>query len=409
MLRRGKSKLFLWLSILGPGLVVMLADTDSGSLITSAQMGATFGYKLLLQTLILIPILFMAQELTVRLGLFTQRGHGDLIKYHFGIKWAWLSVGTLLVSCVGAMVTEMSGLVGIGNLFHISPLVIICLTIIFLLVLVLTGSYKSVERIAVAIGLFELVFVYIAFKAHPSAQHMWHDVITFPHNTKEYLYLSAANIGAVIMPWMIFYQQSAVVDKGLRKRHLKYARFDTALGAIITQCIMASILIAVAATIGVEHHNAQLNSIGEISQALTPFLGVSLGKFLFALGMLGACLVAAIVVTLTAAWGLGEVLDYRRSLSDSPKEAPWFYSVYALVIISSGVLVSSHLINLVRLNVAVEVMNAILLPVVLGFLYLLARKALPNNYRLKGWYNIFCLIILGSSALFGFFAGIFGA
>lgn len=408
-MKKISKRMGLWLAIIGPGLVVMLADTDAGSLVTSAQMGATFGYKLLVQTLVLIPILFIAQELTVRLGLVTRKGHGELIKQRFGTHWAWLSVATLLVSCIGAMITELIGIVGIGNLFHISPIITITLSIVFLLFIALSGSYRSVERIAVVIGLFELVFIYIAIKSHPSLHHVWHDVLTFPANKKQYLYLTAANIGAVIMPWMIFYQQSAVIDKGLKIKDIKYSRWDTAIGAFITQIIMAAILIAVAATIGMSHHNTQLNSISEISQALTPSLGLTLGKLLFAMGMLGACLVAAIVVTCTAAWGLGEVLGYRRSLSDSPKEAPWFYFVYTAVLILSGVLVGSHFINPVRLNIAVEVMNALLLPVVLGFLYLLARKCLPEQNRLKGWYNTVVLIILGGSALFGLFAGIFGS
>lgn len=210
------------------------------------------------------------------------------------------------------------------------------------------------------------------------------------------------------MPWMIFYQQSAVVDKKLSKKHLKKARVDTAFGAIITQTIMASILIAVAATIGVHHINSQLNNVEQISESLTPFLGNTLGKVLFSLGMLGACLVAAIVVTCTAAWGLGEVLGYRRSLSDSPKDAPWFYVVYTLVLIVAGSLVASHLINPIKLGIDIEVMNALLLPIVLGFLYLLACKTLPEEYKLKGIYKLICLVTLTTTALVGVVMGIAG-
>lgn len=181
-MKKISKRMGLWLAIIGPGLVVMLADTDAGSLVTSAQMGATFGYKLLVQTLVLIPILFIAQELTVRLGLVTRKGHGELIKQRFGTHWAWLSVATLLVSCIGAMITELIGIVGIGNLFHISPIITITLSIVFLLFIALSGSYRSVERIAVVIGLFELVFIYIAIKSHPSLHHVWHDVLTFPAN-----------------------------------------------------------------------------------------------------------------------------------------------------------------------------------------------------------------------------------
>jgi Mn2+/Fe2+ NRAMP family transporter len=307
------------------------------------------------------------------------------------------------------MVTELIGMIGVGQLFGVPAIVMVLLTIGFLMTLALTGSFKSVERVALLVGLFEFVFFAIAIKAHPTLKEAWHGFITFPENRKEYLYLTAANLGAVVMPWMIFYQQSAVVDKGLNVSHMKAARWDTAIGAVITQLIMISILVAVAATIGKDNPGAALNSVGEISQALTPYLGMTLGKLLFAFGIMGACLVAAIVVTCAAAWGLGEVLGYRRSLSDSPKKAPWFYVVYAAILIISGVFVSAHVVNLITLNIAVEVMNALLLPIVLGFLYLLATKALPEKYRLKNKYKWVCLIVLGGSAFIGLFAGLVGS
>src|SRR6185312_7422283 len=157
-----------WLAVIGPGLVVMLADTDAGSLITSAQSGAIWGYKLLALQFILIPILFIAQELTVRLGLVTGMGHGELIKNRFGTVWAWISVGTLVVSCIGALLTEFSGLAGVGLLFGVQPWITMLLTVTFLIIVAWTGSYHSVERIAILLGLFELVFLWVAWQAHPT-------------------------------------------------------------------------------------------------------------------------------------------------------------------------------------------------------------------------------------------------
>ena len=307
-----KRRFLLWFGVIGPGLVVMLADTDAGSLITSAQMGAEFGYKLLVQTLVLIPILFIAQELTVRLGIVTKRGHGELIKEKFGRICAWVSVTTLFVTCIGAMITELVGLNSVGSLYGIPSSWIMTVSILFLVTIAWTGSYRSVERVAICVGLFELVFFYIAYRAHPQLGDVARDIVTFPHNIHEYLFLTAANIGAVIMPFMIFYQQSAVVDKGLEVKHLKYARWDTAIGAILTQAIMAAILIAVAATIGRDHPGATLNTVSQISDAMVPYLGVTVGRLVYSVGMIGACLVASIVVTCTAAWGLGEILGYKR-------------------------------------------------------------------------------------------------
>lgn len=397
-----------WLSILGPGLVVMLADTDAGSLITAAQSGAVWGYRLLLLQLILMPILYVAQELTVRLGLVTGMGHGELIKKHFGTAWAWLSISTLVISCIGAILSEFSGLAGVGQLFGIPIWETMTGVVLFLVLIAWTGSYRSVERVAIFLGLFELVFLVVAWKAHPSWSDMQQHVATIPWNNPSYLYLVAGNIGAVVMPWMIFYQQSAILDKGLTVRDLPGARVDTAVGAVVTQAIMASVLIVTAATLGKSNPGVPLDTVQQISDAITPHLGFTVGRLLFALGMSGAAMVATIVVSLTAAWGLGEVLGFRRSLQDRPKEAPWFYGIYTVILIVGGALIASNTLNLANLSVAVEVMNALLLPIVLGFLYLLARRALPAPYRLTGVYAVVIGVLLLVTAGFGLLAGLVG-
>ncbi|HEX9046711.1 MAG TPA: divalent metal cation transporter [Verrucomicrobiae bacterium] len=393
--------------VVGPGLVVMLADTDAGSAIVAAQSGAQWGYRLLLLQLVLMPILYVVQELTVRLGLVTRKGHGELIAEHFGRGWAWLSVATLLVSCVGAMLTEFSGIAGVGLLFGISPWISILLTVVFLVTVAATGSYRQVELIALAIGVFELAFVAVACVSHPSGAAMLRGMVEIPLNNREYLLLLASNVGAVVMPWMVFYQQSAVVDKGLKISHLKAARLDTAIGAFVTQAIMAAILILAAATLGAKNSNATLNTVQQIADALTPFLGSFWGKTIFALGMLGAALVATIVVSLTAAWGLGEVTGYKRSLAHHPFEAPWFYGIYVLSLLLGAAIVLSG-VNLVKLAIGVNVMNALLLPIVLGFLFLLARKALPEKWRLQGWYAWLVGFIVLFTAGLGVYAGVRG-
>ncbi|MES2998188.1 MAG: divalent metal cation transporter [Pseudomonadota bacterium] len=398
-----------WIGIIGPGLVVMLADTDAGSLITAAQSGAVWGYKLLALQFILMPILYITQELTVRLGLVTGMGHGELIKHHFGKCWAWLSVATLVISCIGAILSEFSGLAGVGALFNIPAWETISLAVVFLIVVAWTGSYRSVERIAILLGLFELVFLWVAWEARPSVHEMLTGLTGIPWNNRSYLYLVAGNIGAVIMPWMIFYQQSAILDKGLNKRHIRIARWDTGIGAIITQLIMAAMLVAAAATIGKINPHAPLDTVQQISNAITPSLGVTAGRILFALGMTGGALIATIVVSLTAAWGLGEVMGFRRSLENRPKDAPWFYGVYTIVLILGGLLVASGCVNLVNLSVGVQVMNALLLPIVLGFLYLLSIRTLPKSYRLKGKYAWIVGVVLFITSMFGLFGGIWGS
>jgi Mn2+/Fe2+ NRAMP family transporter len=397
-----------WLTLLaglGPGLIVMLADTDAGSIITAAQSGSVWGYKLLPLQLLLVPVLFVVQELTLRLGLVTGRGHGELIRHHFGKGWAWLSAGTLVIACVGALISELSGMAGVGLLFGVPAWQSVSLVVGGIVLMGLTHSYRSIERIAVVFGLFELSFLYIAFASHPDGAAIRADLRTIPFTDQGYLYLVTANIGAVIMPWMVFFQQSAVVEKGMGVGQLKLARWETAVGALITQLVMAAVLIATAATLGQSGNHAELNDVQQISETLVPFLGANLGKVVFAFGISGAALVATIVVSLTAAWGVGEVAGYRRSLADHPLQAPWFYGIFAACMILSGILVASG-VNLVQLSVAVEVVNALLLPIVLGFLFMLAIKTLPDAYKLKGPYAWVAGTVFVITAGFGIFSGL---
>lgn len=407
-----KPRALRWLSVLltvaGPGLVVMLADTDVGSVVTAAQSGAQWGYRLLWLQALLIPVLYVVQELTVRLGIYTGRGHGELIRETFGPRWAWISVGGLIIASVGALITEFSGIVGVGQIFGVPPAASLTLAAGLLLCIVYTGSYARVERVALALGAFELAFVVVACYSHPGAGPLIDHLASAPLHNSQYLYLVGANIGAVIMPWMVFYQQSAVTDKRLRPRDLRAARWDTAFGAVVTQIIMSAVLVAAAVALG----NAQtsgpaLNTVGEISHALTPVLGIDLGRFAFALGVLGAAMVAAIVVSLASAWGLGEVTGYRHSLSHHPRQAPGFYIVYTLAVIA-GALTVGFASNLITLSIAVEVLNALLLPLVLGFLLALSFRALPVDVRPRGIYAFVVVSTVVLTSTLGVATGVAG-
>lgn len=404
--RRG-GRLARFLAVLGPGVVVMLADTDVGSIITAGQSGVQWGYRLLLLQAVLIPILYMVQELTVRLGVFTGRGHGELIKQTFGGFWAWVSVAGLAVATTGALLTELSGMAGVGELYGVPRWETLTLAVAALLVIVITGSYRRVERAAIVIGLFEFAFFSVAWFAHPDPMAVARQAVDIPIGDRRYLYLVAANIGAVIMPWMIFYQQSAVADKGLTPEHLGAARLDTAVGAVLTQLVMAAVLMSAAATIGLHSPTANLNTVGDLSAALTPFLGPAIGRMVFGLGIVGAGMVAAIVASLALAWGMGEVTGYKHSLEHHPLEARWFYAIYAAAVVGAA-LVIGLAPDLVSLNVEVQVMNAFLLPLVLGFLIALAVKALPADRRLKGWYLWVVIAVSALTCLLGVFGGFNG-
>ncbi len=395
-------------AVFGPGLVVMLADTDVGSIITAAQSGVSWGYRLLLLQLVLIPILFVVQDLAVRLGIFTGRGHGELIRATLGAGWAWLSAAALVVAGIGALLTEFSGVAGVGALYGVPRLFSLPLAALMLLAVVLSGSSRRAERVALALGLFELSFFAVAWAAHPDVRTVVVGALDIPWRDPDYAYLAAANIGSVVLPWMIFYQQSAVAEQRLRPEDYAAARLDTGIGAVVTQLVMAAVLVACAATIGRERPGAALGSVGEISQALTPFLGEGVGRLVFGAGVLGAAFVAAIVSSQAIAWGVGEVSGYRRVLEHQPLRVRWFSAFY-LVCIAGVALVVAVLPDLIALNIAVQVMNALLLPLVLGVLLVLSARALPPAVRPRGVYRVVLVGVLGVTAAMGLVGGVGGA
>ncbi len=397
-----RRRLFWLLAVAGPGLMVMLADTDAGSIITAAQSGARWGYGMVLPLVILIPVLYVVQEITVRLGVLTGKGHGELIREYFGAKWAAVSVGTLFLSTLGALVTELTGVAGVGALFGVPDWMSVGAAAILLIALGLSGSYRRFERVGIAIGLFELLFLVIAGLVHPNLHQLAEGLMTEPWRAPGFRFLLAANIGAVIMPWMIFYQQGAVIDKRLTVKQMRSARLDTAVGAIVSQALMIAIVVAVAATIGQTRSSRSLNDIPQIALALTPLLGRSLADTLFGFGMLGASFIAALVVSTAGAWGIAEALHLRHSLNDRPRDARIFYAIYSLAYVGSALLVIFS-VNLVTLAVDAEVLNALLLPIVLGFLLLLEARTIPAEWRMKGAHKYMVWAISGAVMALGVF------
>jgi Mn2+/Fe2+ NRAMP family transporter len=350
----------------------------------------------------------MVQELAVRLGLGTGKGLGELVRQRFGKPFALVCVATLLASCFGALVTQMSGLAGIGQLFGVPIWLTVSAVVVFVLAMVWTGSYHSVERIAICFGAFGFAFALVAWKAHPDPAQMLAQLRDMPLHDADYLYLVAANLGTSIMPWTVFYQQSALIDKGLTIRDLKIARIDTLAGAFMCQLLTAFVLVAAAATLGQGHGGHSLDNIPQIATAFTAALGDTFGRVVFAVALSGSAMVALIVVCLCAAWAVGEATGARHSLEQHPSDAPLFYAAFVVMLLGSAALVSSGL-NLVRLSIATGVANALLLPFVLGLLYVLARSALPEGERPGRRYAFVLAVVFAMTAGVGLFAGITGA
>jgi Mn2+/Fe2+ NRAMP family transporter len=378
-------KRFAWLlrylAVAGPGLIVAFADTEAGSVTTAATSGAQFGMKLVLLQLLLIIPLFVVQEMTVRLGTVSGKGHAALIRERYGLGWAWVSLGTMLLTNLAALVTEFIGIAGAAMIFGLPAIPLIVAAATLLIGIAISGRYKRAEYFALGLCLLELLFIPAAFAAHPS----WHSIVfdgvlgSQPLGNQSYLLLVASNIGAVIMPWMIFYQQSATVDKQLQPKDLPLARIDTAIGAVATQLIMIAIVVTTAATLFVKHQ--QVEDAAHAALALVPLTGSHWAGIAFGAGLFGAAMIGALVVSLATAWAFGEAFRWPCSLNYKCAQAKRFYGLYAaMVIVAAGVVMIPHL-PLIQVTLYVEAFNAFVLPIVLGFLLVMSndRKILGDR------------------------------
>ena len=370
--QRSLWRVFLrFLAVTGPGLIVAFADTEAGSVTTAATSGAQFGFKLILLQLLLIVPLFVVQEMTVRLGTVTGKGHARLIREHYGLGWAWVSLGTMLITNIAALVTEFAGIAGAALIFGLPAAPLVLLAALLLIVVIFTASYKRAEVFAFALCLVELLFIPAAFAAHPPLHAIVMQGIfgSQPLTDYSYLLLIASNIGAVIMPWMIFYQQSAVVDKGLGIKDMNFARFDTALGAVLTQGIMIAIIITTAATLFV--HHIPVSDAAHAALAFQPLVGRFAGVT-FGVGLIGASMLGAFVVSLATAWAFGEAFGWRCSLNDGLR-AKRFSALYVGCVVVAAAFVLIPNLPLIAMTVYVEAFNGFVLPIVLGFLLVLVN------------------------------------
>ncbi|MBV8638605.1 MAG: divalent metal cation transporter [Candidatus Eremiobacteraeota bacterium] len=368
-----------FLAVAGPGLVVTFADTEAGSITTAATSGAQYGYKLVLLQLLLIVPLYIVQEMTVRLGMVTGKGHARLIREHYGLGWAWVSLGTMLVTNVAALITEFAGIAGAALIFGLNPVPLVLAAAALLIVVIFTASYKRAEVFALALCLVELLFIPAAFAAHPTAHAILAEGIfgSQPLHDPNYVLLIASNIGAVIMPWMIFYQQSATVDKGLKLSDLTFARIDTLLGSIVTQAIMCAVVITTAATLFVRH--IPVSDAAHAALAFEPLVGRFAGVT-FGIALIGASMLGAFVVALATAWAFGEAFEWRASLNDDLRSKR-FTGLYAGCVALAAAVVLIPNLPLIQITVYVEAFNGFVLPIVLGFLLVLVndRRVIGNR------------------------------
>jgi Mn2+/Fe2+ NRAMP family transporter len=393
-------------AVWGPGLLVMLANTDAGNVVTAAQAGSVWGFRLAPLLLLLTPVLILVQDLAVRIGIYRKCGFGELIRQRFGRPGAAIAAAALVVATLSSLVTEFTGIAGVGELYGVSRWFSLPAAGVTLILAALTGEYRRVERIALLFGLFGMSFLYVAWQSHPAAREIMHDIADQKIYDLGYLYLVAALIGATFNPWMIFYQSSAVSEKRLIHADYNAARWDTIIGACLTQLLTTAVLFAVAA-LKSDLTGRPLDNVGQISQALTPFLGETTGRLVFSIAVVGAAMAAAIVSSLACAWGLGEVSGLRRSLERESRARYPFLVVYSAWVIGSGALVF-FVSDLVWLSIGMQVLNALLLPIVVTLLVIIAAQALPEGARIGGWYLRLVVVLFGIVAAGGLVGAVAG-
>ena len=393
----------LYLVIAGPGLVVMVADNDAGGITTYAATGAKYGYHLIWFLLILIPVAYYVQEMTVRLGAVTKRGHAEAIFDGFGAFWGWFSLIDLMIVDWLTLVTEFIGMTAALQIFGVPPWVTVVGVVALMGMIVLNGRYWTWEKIALLFCALNLIYIPGAFMVNPSVSDILKDglIPNFAGGFNgELFFFLMANIGTTIAPWMLFFQQSAVVDKGMLEKDIPWGKFDTFLGSTLTVAVAIFIVIVTGTVLkGIEIDSA--SQAAEHLMKTNHYVGIFMAIGLFDAGLLGA-----ICISLASSWAFGEIFGWAHSLNTKIKEAPWFYTSYFFTLITAGLVVLIPGAPLVLITLFVQVVAVTLLPAALVFLILLLNdKKHMGEYcnslteNLIGGFIVVAIVIL--STLYG--------
>jgi Mn2+/Fe2+ NRAMP family transporter len=386
LLRRWWKVIRLYLVLAGPGIVVMVADNDAGGITTYAATGAKYQYYLIWFLLILGPVAYFIQEMTVRLGAVTKRGHAEAIFDGFGPFWGWFSLLDLLLVDWLTLVTEFIGMTSALAIFGIPGWVTVIGVCLLMGFMVLNGRYWTWEKLALAFCALNLIYIPGAFMVHPQISTILRQglIPNFPGGFNGQLFFfMMANIGTTIAPWMLFFQQSSVVDKGLKEKDIAWGKFDTLVGSFLT-VLVAVFIVIVTGTVLFGQDVTDAAQASRLLMETNHYAGVFMAIGLFDAGLLGA-----ICISLASSWAFGEVFGWAHSLNNKIKEAPWFYVSYFVALISAGLVVLIPGAPLVLITLFVQVVAVTLLPAALVFLILLLNdKDTMGDRTNTVWDNI---------------------
>ena len=378
-----------FLMVFGPGLIVMEADNDAGAVSTYVQAGAQYGTKLLWLLLLLLPTCYFIQEMVVRLGIATGKGHAAMIYQRFGKWWGMFSLFDLEAVNFLTLVTEFAAIALAVSHMGISPYLGVPVAAVGLVLMVLTGSYLRWERITVFLCLLDLAWLVIAFRLRPGVGEIVHNTLVpgVPVGgvTSSLMFLVIAIVGTTIAPWQLFFQQSCVADKRLRFSDLKWARLDTFLGAVFTIVVAACMMIAGNAALV---HGITFADPAQMANDLRPLVGEAIRIGILLL-MINAAVLGTTAISLSSAWAYGEVKGWPHSLQKPVREAKGFYGTYVVCVAAAAAIVLIPRAPLQLIILGVQVLAGIVLPSAIIFLQLLLndKELLGEKYVNKPWNN----------------------
>jgi NRAMP (natural resistance-associated macrophage protein)-like metal ion transporter len=389
--RLWRTRLILVFAVLGPGFITANVDNDAGGILTYSSAGAQFGYTLLWTMIPITLALIVVQEMCARMGVVTGKGLSDLIREEFGLRITFVIMILLVAVNFTNVVTEFSGIAGSMQLFHVTKYVSVPICSLIVWALVVKGDYKSVEKVFLIASVFYIAYIITGVLSGPD----WHlaivETIKLPPRSvwsnKAYVYMTVGVIGTTITPWMQFYLQSSIVDKGVSIRQYKASRLDVIIGSIFTDVVAWFIVVACAATL-YTHGVRNITDPSDAAGAMKPLAG-QYAFILFAAGLFNASLFSASILPLSTAYTVCEGLGFESGLDKGFRDAKFFYWLYSLLLFAGAAVVLIPNFPLVKFSILSQVLNGVLLPLILVFMLKLINKhELMGKYTNKRWFNV---------------------
>jgi len=380
----------IFFAVLGPGFITANVDNDSGGILTYSQAGAQYGYTLLWTMIPITLALVVVQEMCARMGVVTGKGLSDLIREEFGLRITFVVMFLLVIVNFGNVMAEFSGIAGSMQLFHISKYISVpvCATVVWFLVI--KGDYKSVEKVFLVASSVYISYILAGVLSGPNWHLALSETVKLPPRSvwsdKSYVYMTVGVIGTTIAPWMQFYLQSSIVEKGIEVRQYNDSRLDVIVGSIFTDVVAWFIIVACAATLYV-HGVRNITEASDAAEAMKPLAG-QYAFILFAAGLFNASVFAASILPLSTAYTVCEGLGFESGVGKTFGEARFFYWFYTLLLGVGAATVLIPNFPLVKVIIGSQVLDGVLLPVVLIFMLKLINKhELMGKYTNSRWFN----------------------